>query len=189
LLSKSVEGGAVIGSVQLAAALLLIGAGLAKMRSPGQAADMLRHAWWRPLRGRTSRVLVRGGGGIELAVGVAAMVSGSRLAAALLGGCYLGFTIIAARLLRGGRRTSCGCFGATDSPVGAGHLGVNVLAVGVAVAAIVRPPGALGGVFHHGVLIGVVGAGQAVLLAYLAFLSITALPALVAARRRLLEAA
>lgn len=177
-----------IGPVQLAAALLLAGAGAAKLRAPDQAAAMLRAAWRTRLRADAAQVLVRIGGTVEIAVGASVAASGSRVAAALLGCCYLAFLVTAWTLLRRGHRSSCGCFGATESPVGVGHLVVNVVAVGIAIAAAVRPPGPVGGLFDDDVLTGVVGVGQAVLLAYLAFLSITALPALVAARRRLLEA-
>jgi hypothetical protein len=179
----------VIGSVELAAALLLAGAGVAKLRAPDQAAAMLRRAWWTRMRGGTSLVLVRAAGAVEFVVGAASIATGGRIAAGLLGCCYLAFLIVAGRLLRRGQRASCGCFGSTDSPVGAGHLVVNLVAVAVACAALVRPPGAVGGLFAGDALTGAVGLGQGVLLAYLAFLSITALPALVAARRRLLEAA
>ena len=178
-----------IGTMQLAAALLLAGAGVAKAHSPDQAAAMLHRAWRTKLRASATRVLVRSAGAVEVGVGAAVIVTGSRIAAVLLGGCYLVFLIVAGRLLRDGRHSSCGCFGATDSPVGVGHLVVNVVAVAVAVAAIARPPGPVGGLFRTDTLSGVVGLGQAALVAYLAFLSITALPALVAARRRLLEAA
>lgn len=178
-----------IGTMLLAAALLLAGAGAAKLGSPTAAAGMLRRAGWRWLGTAAARTLVRAGGVVELAVGLVAIATGSRPASALLAACYLTFLIVAARLLRRGQRASCGCFGATDSPVGAGHLVVNAIAVGLAIAATVRAPGPLGGRFHGSVLAGAVSLGQAVLLAYLAFLSITALPALTAARRRLLEAA
>lgn len=178
-----------IGSVQLAAALLLAGAGVAKLRAPDQAAAMLRRAWRTRLNRRPARVLVRTGGLVELAAGAAVIAIGDRAAAALLGCCYLAFLLVAAQLVRRGQRTSCGCFGATESPVGLGHLVVNLAGIGIAIAATVRPPGAVGGLLHHGALTGVAGVGQAVLLAYLAFLSITAFPALLAARRRLLEAA
>ena len=102
--------------------------------------------------------------------------------------CYLIFTAITMRLLLGGRRTPCGCFGRADGDVGVAHLAVNVIGVAIAAGAALRPPGALCGLFNAGSLSGVVAAGQSVLLAYLGFLSITALPALAAARRRLLEA-
>jgi hypothetical protein len=189
LLSRSAEGGAVIGSVQLAAALLLAGAGLAKLYAPDQAAAMLRQAWWARLGAGTSRGFVRFGGVVEIGVAVAVIVTGGRVAALLLGCCYLAFLVVAGRLVHRGQHTSCGCFGAADSPVGIGHLVVNLLALAAAVAAAIRPPGVLGGLLDDDALTGAVGVGQAALLAYLAFLSITALPALVAARRRLLEAA
>lgn len=175
-----------IGSMQLAAALLLAGAGVAKLFAPGQAAAMLRSAWRTRL---PAGWFVRLSGVVEFGVGATVVATGNRIADALLGCCYLAFLIVAWTLLHLGQHTSCGCFGAIDSPVGVGHLVVNVLAVGITIAALVRPAGAVGGLFDDDVLTGVVGLGQAVLLAYLAFLSITALPALVAARRRLLEAA
>ena len=178
-----------IGSLQLAAALLLAGAGLAKLRAPDQAAAMLRRAWRTTLRGSAARMLVRAGGVAEFAVGTAVIVTGGRQAAVLLGCCYSVFLIVAGRLVLGGQRASCGCFGATDSPIGLGHVVVNLAAVAIAAFATVRPPGQVGGLLDATALTGLIGAGQAVLLAYLAFLSITALPALIAARRRLLEAA
>ena len=91
---------------------------------------------------------------------------------------------MAARLISLGARQSCGCFGRTDSPVGRPHGAVNLAALAVAVAAAVRPAGPAGGLFEHGPLAGTVGLAQAGLLAYLGFLSITALPALAAARRQ-----
>lgn len=177
-----------IGSVELAAALLLAGAGAAKLRAPQPAAAMLRRARLASLRPGRSRILIRTVGVAELGIGLAACVTGGRVAAALLGCCYVAFLIVAVRLLRGGHRASCGCFGATDSPVGAGHLVVNLVGIATASATVARPTGAVGGLLDDERLAGVVGVGQAVLLAYLAFLSITALPALLAARRRLLEA-
>ena len=177
-----------IGSVQLAAALLLAGAGVAKLLAPGQAAAMLRTVWWTRLPAARARLLVRVSGVVELAVGAAVLATGDRIADASLGCCYLAFLIVAWRLVHRGQRAPCGCFGATDSPVGIGHLVVNAVAVAIAIAGVVRPPGPAGGVFDGDLVTGIVAFGQAVLLAYLAFLSITALPALFAARRRLLEA-
>jgi hypothetical protein len=131
---------------------------------------------------------VRSGGAVEVCVGVVVFISGDRLGAALLTGCYLVFLAVATRLLMHGQRSSCGCFGSTESPVGVGHLAVDAVAVGFGVAALIRPPERFGGMFSGDVLVGLIGVGQSLLLAYLAFLSITALPALAAARRRLLEA-
>ncbi|MDT4921518.1 MAG: hypothetical protein QOI15_2420 [Pseudonocardiales bacterium] len=178
-----------IGVGLLAGAWLLAGAGAAKLWSPDAAAAMLRRAWRGAPRGSAARSTVRATGLVEIAVGGAVLLTGTRTAAVLLAGCYLAFLAVAARLLLTGQHGSCGCFGSTESPVGFGHLVVNTAAVAVAIAAAVRPPGAFGGLAGDSVLLGVVGVGQALLLAYLAFLSITALPALAAARRRLLETA
>jgi hypothetical protein len=101
----------------------------------------------------------------------------------LLAVAYAVFALTAARLLALGQRTSCGCFGAADAPVGVPHLVLNVAAVGVAVAATIAPPGQWGGVFAGSAVQSVVGIGQVLVLAYLGFLCITALPALGAARR------
>jgi hypothetical protein len=61
---------------------------------------------------------------------------------------------------------------------------LNAAAAAVALAGVVRPAGRWGGAFGADVLPGLIALAQAGLLAYAAFLSITALPALAAARRR-----
>jgi hypothetical protein len=179
----------VIGTTECAAALLLVAAGAGKVWSPEVAAAMLRRAWRRAPRGAAARVAVRIAGVLEIGIGAVAIALGDRVSAALLAGCYLTFLAVAARLQLTGQHGSCGCFGSAESPVGPAHLIVNAAAVGGAVAAAVRPPGALSGFLDADGLVGIVGVGQAALLAYLAFLCITALPALAAARRRLLETA
>jgi hypothetical protein len=175
--------------MELAAAALLVAAGLGKVSTPDAAASMLRRTWRRAPRGSTARHAVRAAGALEVGIGAVAIALGDRVSAAALAGCYLAFLAVAARLRLTGRRDSCGCFGATESPVGLAHLVVNAAAVAGAVAAVVRPPGTLGGFLDADGVVGIVGVGQALLLAYLAFLSMTALPALAAARRRLLETA
>jgi hypothetical protein len=172
-----------IGSLQLAAALLLGAAGLAKLVAPGPAAAMLRRAW----RVVPSAV-VRAAAAIEMVVALAVIALGDRAAALALGACYLACAAVSVRLMQRRERASCGCFGRADAPVGGVHLAVNAAAFGIAAAAALRPPGRFGGLFEDGALHGVVGVGQSALLAYLAFLLLTALPALTAARRRLMEA-
>ena len=92
-------------------------------------------------------------------------------------------------LLTRGRGTSCGCFGAAESPVGAAHLVVDVAATAVAALAAARPPGPLAGLTDQPAATVVTGLGQVCLLAGLAYLSITALPATAAARRHVEESA
>jgi methylamine utilization protein MauE len=179
------EGVPMIGALELAAALLLAAAGAAKLVAPGPAAAMLRRAV--PPLARNLRAVpavVRVGGAAELAIGIGVAVTGSRWSALLLALAYAAFAVVAARLIRLGTRQSCGCFGRTDSPVGRPHVALNLAALAVAIAAVVRPAGPAGGLFDHGALAATVGLAQAGLLAYLGFLSITALPALAAARRQ-----
>ena len=172
-----------IGPLELAAALLLGAAGVAKLITPGPAVLMLRRAW-RPM----PHVVVRIAAAVEVAVALTALALGDRWSALGLGACYLAFAVVSARLLQRREHASCGCFGRADSPVGGVHLVLNAAAAGIAAAAALRPPGRFDGLLDGTLLHGVVGAGQSALLAYLGFLSITALPTLTAARRHLLEA-
>lgn len=177
-----------IGSLVLAAAFLLAGAGLAKAFAPDAAVTMLRSGW--PALRRVPRlgVAVRAGGVTEAAVGGAVASVGGAVPVALLGAGYLAFAVVTIRLVSRGQRSSCGCFGRADSPVGPAHLVLNVACVGIAVAGTIRPPGPLGSLADGPALPAVVGVAQAALLAYLGFLSITALPALTTARRVVLDA-
>jgi hypothetical protein len=151
----------------------------------------------RLLRGRRvgHRPLVRSVGPVraigsgEIAVGLSVVVTGSRPAVALLAAAYLVFAGVAVLLLRaGGARTSCGCFGATDSPLGPAHLVLNVVALAAGLAAVVRPPGPGCGLLDGGGTVAVTGSAQAALLAALAYVAVTSLPALLAARRTLVAA-
>lgn len=177
-----------IDTLAAAAALLLAVSGAAKVRHPGPAAAMLVRLLHRPARDRAgAALLVRGTGLGELAVGLALVVTGSRVAAVLLAAAYAGFAAVAVLLLRtGAGRTSCGCFGAADSPIGPAHLVLTAAGAAAGVAAAIHPSGA--GLFHGGHLVVVTGWAQAVLLAALGYLAVTALPALLAARRPLVAA-
>lgn len=173
-----------IGALDLAAAALLAAAGLGKLRSPAVAGTMLRRALPAALRPLARPATVRLAGLAELAVGAAVVLTGARAALALLAAAYLVFAAVTVRLIASGQRASCGCFGRADAPVGTAHLVLNAAAAAVALAGVVRPPGRWGGAFGADVLPGLIALAQAGLLAYAAFLSITALPALAAARRR-----
>jgi hypothetical protein len=173
-----------IGALDLAAAALLIAAGAGKVGAPAPATAMLRRALPAPLRRLAAATAVRLAGLAEVAVGVAVVLTGARAALLLLAAAYAAFAAVAVRLVKARQRTSCGCFGRADAPVGPEHLVLNAAGVAVAVAGAVRPPGRWGGAFAGDVLPGLLTLAQSALLAYLAFLSITALPALGDARRR-----
>jgi hypothetical protein len=175
---------AVIGALTAAAAVLLGVAGLAKARSPAPAAAMITRVIPRT-RGR-SRALtsaVRVGGGVEAVIAVAFLSIGGRVAAALVAACYLVFTVVALRLATDRRHTSCGCFGAADSPVGVAHVVLDAVCLAATAASVAIPVGAGGGRLEQGALVAVVGCGQVLLLAWLGYLAITALPALASLRR------
>jgi hypothetical protein len=170
------------GSLVVAAALLLVAAGLAKLYAPGPAVTMLHRLW--PPR-FVAAGLIRGIGAGEVAVALLAIGFGNRAGAVALAAWYLAFTGVTVQLMRRSPATPCGCFGRAESPVGVAHVVQNLVCAVVAAVAVVRPPGWFGGLLDAGPLTAVTGGAQALLLAYLGFLSITALPALGAARRQL----
>ncbi len=80
-----------------------------------------------------SPALVRVGAAAELAIATAAALDGSRPFAALVAASYLAFAaFVAAALRRGVPLSSCGCFGAEDTPPTAVHLGLNLAAAATA---------------------------------------------------------
>ena len=167
----------------VAAAALLAVAGLAKLRTPGPAAAMIVGLWPRLRPLRRARAIARTAGVVEIGVGVATLAVGNRAALSLLVACYLVLTVLAVRLARGAQQVACGCFGAADAPVGAAHVVVDLACLGVACWAFVEASSGVSGLYERGIGVGLVGTAQALLLAALGYLCITALPALSAARR------
>lgn len=104
------------------ASALLVLAGTAKVRWPSGTVDALAGAGL-PARRWAVRML----GGAEVAVGVTVLTVGGTVPAATTAALYAGF---AGFVVRQRRRTGapCGCFGEARTPVGAGHLVVNVVA-------------------------------------------------------------
>jgi hypothetical protein len=170
----------IIEALSAAAAVLLIVAGVAKYRTPAPAASMLALLWPRI---RSARRVARASGIVECVAGVATLGFGGRAALALLALCYLVLTLVAIRLATGQQPAVCGCFGAADGTVGLPHVLLDLAGVSVAIWGAVRPPGSVTNLFGSGALTGVTVIAQALLLAALGYLSITALPALSAARR------
>jgi uncharacterized membrane protein YphA (DoxX/SURF4 family) len=174
----------IVGALSGAAAVLLIVAGLAKLRTPAPAAAMIA-SFSRGLR--RPRLLARVSGAVECLLGVAALTLGSGPALIALAAGYAVLTAVAVRLATRPQRTACGCFGTADGAVGAPHVVFDLACLAGAVAGAIRPPGPATALFDSGPLIGVTVTGQALLLAVLGYLSITALPALVAARREVVR--
>jgi hypothetical protein len=111
----------------LAAALLLVAAGVAKTREPLSLVRALRAAGLRvraPLLARW----VRAAAAVEAVLGAAAVVRPSPPVALAVAASYAGFTAFVLRALRGDSpRASCGCFGKTDTPPTAGHAVTTAL--------------------------------------------------------------
>ena len=170
----------VVAAPYLAAALLLVVAGVAKALDPLSLVRALRAA------GLTVRApllvrFVRVAAVFEAAVGALAIVSPSRTAALAVAASYAGFTLFVLQALRtGSPLASCGCFGKADTPPTGLHVAVTgVLAVAAAGAALLPT---------HGGLAGEPGAGVPLLLSSAALAGVLSValavqPRLVAARR------
>jgi len=121
----------------LAAALLLVAAGGAKLADPLPLVRALRSA-----RLPAPVGAVRGVAGVEVALGLAAVATGARAAAVGVGLSYAAFTgfVLLARH-RGGVLASCGCFGKADTPPTTTHVVVTAALSAVAAVVAVRPLG------------------------------------------------
>ncbi len=123
----------------LAAAVLLVAAGGAKLADPLPLVRALRSA-----RLPAPAGLVRLVAAAEVLLGLAALLTGSRPAAALVAVSYAAFTafVLLARA-RGGVLASCGCFGKTDTPPTTTHVVTTGVLAAVGAAVAVRPLGPL----------------------------------------------
>lgn len=180
--------GEVLAALAAAAAVLLFASGVAKVLAPHATARMLAALAVTtlpraPRRPAVLRPVARVAGLAEIAVAVAVLGAGGRVAAALLAIAFAVFAVVAARLASGPVPVSCGCFGSADTPVTRAHVLLNLSATGVAVGSVVVGLPAGGGLFDDSVLVAVAGSLLVGLLAWVAYLSITALPALSSARR------
>ena len=111
-------------------ALLLGAAGAMKVARPDATRVALRSVGL-----PASTLVARGLGGVEIGVALAALWWTVPVTVLAVGAFYLGFAGFSEVLmLRTARRGGCGCFGASDAPVGRLHVLVNLVGVGVAVA-------------------------------------------------------
>jgi hypothetical protein len=119
----------------LASAALLVVAGGTKLRDPLPLVRALRSA-----RLPAQPLLVRAVAAVEVALGVTAVLLGSRATAVLVALSYAAFTgfVVLARA-RGGVLASCGCFGRADTPPTVTHALVTAGFALVASAVAVRP--------------------------------------------------
>ena len=109
-----------------AVCVLLAFAGAAKIRRPFATAPAAA-----ALGLPASPVAVRALGTVEIVTAVAGLAVGG-IAAAAVAIVYAALALAAARLFVRSPGTACGCLGASDAPVTATHIVVNVAAVFVA---------------------------------------------------------
>jgi len=164
----------VVGPFAIAAAVLVV-SGIAKMSQPTTTVDAIRAAGL-----PTAKAFVYLLAAVEIAVGTAAFLVGGRLAAAAVAAIYLGFAgFVVLTKLRGTQSGGCGCLGArSDVPPGALHIGLDVLAFGSALVAVVNPVPGLFEIVQTEPLAGVVFFGFVVLGTWLVAVMLTELPRL-----------
>ncbi len=160
--------------------LLLGAAGVKKVVAPSAAGRALLLTGLPGARILSSSVFIRVFGGAEIAVFLTAVFVGGRPSAASLGLVYLLLLVVAWRLVRVAPGRDCGCFGASSEPASGWHVGVNAAACLVAAAAMIWVPESLVDATVHSGPLGFVLLVGMVLLAWLGYLLMTALPTLLA---------
>ena len=156
----------------LAAAALLVVAGIPKLAEPMPLVRALRSAGL-----PASRTLVRVIAASEALLGAWAIVTPGRLNAALVAAAYLLFTaFVALTLARGGVLGSCGCFGKPDTRPSRTHLAVTLATSLVAAGVAAVPPASAWS--GEAVPELVATAAFAALLAFLAWQVLAVLPTL-----------
>lgn len=158
-----------------AAALLLAAAGASKLIRPtGPALAAARLPGATQLSGRLA---TRAGGLLELAIALAALTLGGRAGAGLLTLCYACLAAMSVRLMAVAGGADCGCFG-RPSRISHAHTVINLGFLLTGLAGLYRPVPALAPVLADRPGYGLLLLLAATTLAYLSYLTMTALPEL-----------
>jgi hypothetical protein len=164
------------GPFAIAAVLLALG-GAAKAVRPRDTALALAAVGMKFPRVLPGRVVVRIGGAVEAAIGVAAVLVGGPVLCALVAVSYLAFALFVAVALRTGAPiSSCGCFGKVDTPPSIVHVVLDLAFAGVATAAAFTGDVALPDVLADQPLAGVPFLLLLAIGCSLVFLAFTSLP-------------
>lgn len=160
-------------------AALIAVAGMAKIGTPSATVGALEAS-----RLPSSPRLVRMLGGLEVAVGVYAIVFGDVLAGAAVVVMYLGFNaFVVNALVRDLPVASCGCFGKEDTPPSWIHVAITVVGMAAGLLAVVSPPGDPAEILAGGsgalIFLGMTGVAF-----WFAYMSLTSLPKTLGAARR-----
>lgn len=151
----------------LVAALVVLIAGVAKLLRPDAAASAL-------IRGRlpAGRGVIRGFAAFEIGLGTWAIIRPGQVVAAILCAIFVLFTGLSALLAQ--RASSCGCFGADDSPATMVQPLLSAVFAVAAAGAVAWPPHGLAWLAHRSpglalaLAVGLAGAAYAAVLTYTA---------------------
>jgi hypothetical protein len=160
----------------LAASILLVAGGVAKLRHPSPAVNALRDAGL-PARRQAVRLLAAS----EVIVGSAAVAAPRPWIALGVGLFYLCFTAFVVRLLASGARgLSCGCAGEQEIPPSWLHVVLNAFAATSAVAVALNHEGVTGAIatVGRGAPVFILGS---IAVAWAAYLAVAFSPALFSA--------
>lgn len=170
--------GALAGPLFAAAALLAL-AGVGKVARPAATRVALRQAEL-----PSSALAARALGAIEIVIGLAALVLGGPIPAALTAASYAGFAWFAHRLDAKTRGTaSCGCFGDSSASVGTLHVGINLAITALLVGAVAFPTDGIAAATSETPWAGVPFLALTALLTWMVYVSLTALPELLDAMK------
>jgi len=129
-----------VAALYSAGLVLLVLAGVMKLRDPSSAAELLVDLGWRH-QASVLAVLVRMLGAIEIGLGLVGFLADWKATAVAVSLAYVGFGAVAWQAMRRGS-VSCGCFGRASSQPTAWHVAGNwVFAVGSGIAAASSSPG------------------------------------------------
>ncbi|MEO9236847.1 MAG: MauE/DoxX family redox-associated membrane protein [Jatrophihabitantaceae bacterium] len=169
-----------------AAALLLGGAGLTKLFGSAGIRSALTAARLPGLQQLDGKLLSRLSAAVEVAVAIAAIAIGGRFGAGLLAVSYLVLAGLSTRLMSVARGSDCGCFG-RPSTISHWHTAVNAgyALIGIAGLALGDEPRRLTVELADRPGVGVMLLLGAVVLGYLSYLLMTALPELLRVTVRL----
>lgn len=167
-------------SLVSAAALLLAVAGLAKLRQPAPIRSALAAAGIPGAQRLGAKVATRLSGAVELTVAAVALLVGGRIAAALVALAYLVLAGLSARMMSIESGQDCGCF-AKPVAVSHWHTAVNLSCMLAGLIALAVPADSPISLLGQSPVTASAQLLAAAVLAYLAYLLMTALPELLTA--------
>ena len=171
-----------------AAAILLGVAGLGKLLRPAPTSRAVIAAEIPGASVLSALPVVRLLGLLEVVIAGVVLGVGGALPAALLAVGYLLLAVVAWRMIRLAPGQDCGCFGTSSEPSSWSHVIVNAAAAIVGLLAVILPQPSLGDVVEQQGAQGLLLLGGSMLLAWLGYLALTALPALSRATQRVRKA-